>query len=1194
LGNNFLKGDKFLKMIPVNVAPQHLDAAHNHFALYVRAGGPLPTLRIGRQPYGVLPVTRINAAAEGAAGWVSSQGDMPSSVDFDSGLHHVLMKLYDLWTKYAGDHARVPRIGASTNPEQEMLEILSMQPVSTDIAARPMVDRGFALLSMAALRDRVFGDNTPFTDKSTGVTSKEWLAIWRDTWQLEFSNRVVSLLNSITDIPIDRFDRSRIARLVAWWTTLDPGPLTSAADEKPDDYLNALCAGNTHKPANTLLHELLKRSLAIESSTGGNQVKTALCRLASGTVLHFLNTVRDAETIVKTITDDPSWNSGSPSAYGIRLSLARRILEERARQTDHQFPSLAEIDTIYGIGEDTFHDITHALKGQSVSADIDYLFRQTLDLLSHRLDAWFTSFATKRLESMRTRAETGVHIGAYGYLEDLDLSGVTIESAGYIHTPSASQTAAASVLYNAYLSHEAVSAQGHPFHLNLTSDRVNRALQLLQGVREGQTLGARLGYQFERGLHIRKDRPNQYLDQYIDDFRETFPIVANKLTDSANGESVETVAARNVVDGTALAAAWRAKGDGIRDEVVERLDKVLNKVDAGDRNSVEQELRRLLDSTDAVGDLLMYESVYHTVAGNYDPAGAAFEAASGKGHLPEISSMKTRVNASVLDHRVVMFLPISDEAKDAKNTGPRSLAEPTLASWIAGLLPPLNQIGCSYFLLDEDGNEHTPGDPHVSLEDLNISAIDFFYLSTLPPQGEEIELERRVRRVARARGEKVTLKQRIKLDLTKPDGFAVGFDEAAEFARITFALVSQSAALDPAALALPTEAETAHYDIVEANRLYDHLNNARERLKELGEQLSRLLPAQPRDDIEPELNDNERAAIDQLLLELSRFGLPGAVALGQDDPGLLPLARGVLKDVKERVQSAQDITDPGQALEGTKLDLYVSSCVEALKQLFGRYFIVLPSFMPAGMSSIRESMGDRELLGVTDGHRVRLWLQQEAEVHPALERLEDWLIVTEAWGQATTGLSKIELGVAQLPHEPGRRWLGLTDSERNQQQRDRNALSIVVVGDNLTELVGNNGTRRVTGLVIHRCQDRVPRAKVDTSVGFHYDAPSAQAPQCLLLAVPSRITDPPGAWSEDELEAIVRSAMDLAKIRAVDLDALSAPDPDAQFAANYRPVGVGALIPALFIPVDHSRPGSSEEPVAKAVEDWIGGRGRRR
>ena len=53
------------------------------------------------------------------------------------------------------------------------------------------------------------------------------------------------------------------------------------------------------------------------------------------------------------------------------------------------------------------------------SATLDRLLRETLDLASHRLDAWVTSLATQRLSRMRADKPTGAHLGAYGVVRDL-------------------------------------------------------------------------------------------------------------------------------------------------------------------------------------------------------------------------------------------------------------------------------------------------------------------------------------------------------------------------------------------------------------------------------------------------------------------------------------------------------------------------------------------------------------------------------------------------------------------------------------------------------------------------------------------------------------------------------------------------------------------------------------------------------
>ena len=85
------------------------------------------------------------------------------------------------------------------------------------------------------------------------------------------------------------------------------------------------------------------------------------------------------------------------------------------------------------------------------------------------------------------------------------------------------------------------------------------------------------------------------LDRYVKPFRRAYPLVASKLTptDSAEGESVEAVAARNVVDGLKLQAAWQA--DTIAWGVDGKPDRPGTHFDA-----VDAELRRLDETIDAV------------------------------------------------------------------------------------------------------------------------------------------------------------------------------------------------------------------------------------------------------------------------------------------------------------------------------------------------------------------------------------------------------------------------------------------------------------------------------------------------------------------------------------------------------------------------------------------------------------------
>jgi hypothetical protein len=53
------------------------------------------------------------------------------------------------------------------------------------------------------------------------------------------------------------------------------------------------------------------------------------------------------------------------------------------------------------------------------TARLQRLLSGALDLCAHRLDAWVTSFATKRLDTMRKANPAGVYLGGYGWVENL-------------------------------------------------------------------------------------------------------------------------------------------------------------------------------------------------------------------------------------------------------------------------------------------------------------------------------------------------------------------------------------------------------------------------------------------------------------------------------------------------------------------------------------------------------------------------------------------------------------------------------------------------------------------------------------------------------------------------------------------------------------------------------------------------------
>ncbi|WP_173073275.1 hypothetical protein [Phytohabitans rumicis] len=175
---------------------------------------------------------------------------------------------------------------------------------------------------------------------------------------------------------------------------------------------------------------------------------------------------------------------------------------------------------------------------------------ETLDVASHRLDAWLTAIATDRLRAMRRARPAGVQLGGYGAVTDLRAR-TRPASEGYLHAPSVGQAATAAVLRSGYLTH-AGAPLGQRLALDLTSRRVRLAVELAAGVHGGHQLGALLGYRLERALH---ERPALGLARYLPALRQLAPLAAGKRTPVPAGTSVDAIAAPVVVDGLALLRA---------------------------------------------------------------------------------------------------------------------------------------------------------------------------------------------------------------------------------------------------------------------------------------------------------------------------------------------------------------------------------------------------------------------------------------------------------------------------------------------------------------------------------------------------------------------------------------------------------------------------------------------------------------
>ena len=75
----------------------------------------------------------------------------------------------------------------------------------------------------------------------------------------------------------------------------------------------------------------------------------------------------------------------------------------------------------------------------------------------------------------------------------------------------------------------------------------------------------------------------------------------------------------------------------------------------------------------------------------------------------------------------------------------------------------------------------------------------------------------------------------------------------------------------------------------------------------------------------------------------------------------------------------------------------------------------------------------------------------------------------------------------------------------------------------------------LAGLLIDEWVEIIPNAKETTGVAFQFNPPDSFAPQSILLAVPSA---PDKAWTVGDLQRVLLETIDLARLRAVDAEAL--------------------------------------------------------
>jgi hypothetical protein len=1091
---------------PETFTPAQLDAARRHAVDFVRHLGPAPTLRAGRQPYGVLPVTSFDLLASSPAG----QGRFVQSLRF----------LREAWRAALPG---LPRLAGGGMDPDALVEVLRLQPTSVGYSARLAFDSQFFAptpVFSSVLSPHLQGHATAIRARLQPATAEGLTA------QERFFDLIPADVSRPLRAPLvtrgaEQPGQPLGANYIAWLRTASLDDLLNERHPvgfPPREQLDALLYLLLRHSVLLAYGSVARRILVRKGRLSGRFREPALVDIVGGAAPDR------SPTLLRALLTD---------GIGATIHTLGKAQEREAAELDELRASLRHLETL----------------------PVDALERQLrgcIDLFSYRLDAWITSLATRRLAELRAGAPRALVLGAFGWVHDLKASPRTTveappgetgpmlaarEPGGFVHAPSPAQASAAAVLRSGYLARMGEEGS-EALAIDLSSARVRVAESLLDGVRQGQSLGSLLGYRFERGLHERR------LDRFIASFRrislltgvydaeeqldliQRGPIfqpdlvkaaeaaleaqldaVRNRLgvSPSATTAELEPVAAASLTDGLALVRMLH--GRGVR---FDRLGVPLG----GDRPELEAELAELDGAVDALGDALTAEGVFQLVRGNPARAAASVDAiAHGEIQPPELQFSQTPRPGTALTHRLVALLgPAAAAAAGVRAA--RRAAEPRLDAWLAQMVGDPKSVRVRAALVDAAGKVLVTKE--VRLGALGISNTDALYLSASSAPDLPSDLERLLEHELLRTAPAGIPAEGVRLLRGRASTFAAADLSLGEFLEV-------NAAFRQAALgARPLTARDFHEDgsavetAVDGAELGRRADRAVAALRRAGTTLGKRIDAGAADPLR------------EALVDLVFLGIPEAVpasARGEDER-LLAQARTIAAEAARRLAAVAGLANGFDAKTATP-DTRVAHEQARLEAVFGRGFKALPLVRPKDAAAIATAFTRSDALLGGEPLEALSWLQGVSRVRPGAGRLSAAL----TYAAALRRNSALALKVAQLPSVAGERWVGLPSTNGGPPDLPPGKLSLVA---HLPKPFV--AAKPLAGLVFDEWVELVPAAELTTGVSFNYDAPGARPPQTILLAV-----SPPGGpakWRLDTLERILLETLELARLRAVDPQAL--------------------------------------------------------
>lgn len=271
---------------------------------------------------------------------------------------------------------------------------------------------------------------------------------------------------------------------------------------------------------------------------------------------------------------------------------------------------------------------------------------------------------TSLIENLYQKSRSAASgVGVYGWLEKPCADKSEKKSDGFFQAPSLNQAVTGAILRSAAMSGKSTEEKDiDPFMIDLSSDKVRKALWFTHGLQKGYSPAELLGYQVERELHDRN------LDEHLLTLRKLYPLSGQAET--------EVFKNSRVIDGEKFLAGGNDNGIKPTSNINE-IQKIRSKI---------EQIR------DAVADLYTAEALHQAIHGNPEKAGLWLDVAEGKKVPLDPEIIKTPRTGHSQTQRVVLPIVPPQEDSDSRydddsvNKNPWIIAEPVMGEFCKHLL----------------------------------------------------------------------------------------------------------------------------------------------------------------------------------------------------------------------------------------------------------------------------------------------------------------------------------------------------------------------------------------------------------------------------------------------------------------------------------------------------------------------------